>query len=72
MTFSFQPVFWGTVLTTWLLACLKTHCGPLALLALAVTHTRAFCLCLRRELARVPGRWRNEYQFALREIKESK
>ena len=51
---------------------LRTRRGPLVLLALAVTHARAFCLCLRREAARAPERWRREYGFALREIKESK
>lgn len=47
----------------------RSRRGPLVLLALVVTHARAFCLCLRRELARVPERWRQQYPLAVCEVK---
>jgi len=49
---------------------LRSRRGPLELASIALLHTRAALLCLRREAARVPGRWRNEYQFSLRDVKE--
>lgn len=49
---------------------LRSRRGPLVLLASAVLQARAFCLCLRKEAARIPERWRREYQFALRDVKE--
>jgi hypothetical protein len=72
MTFSFQPVFWSTLLLGWIIACLKTHRGPLVLLAGLLTHTRASLLCARRAIVHLFWWWRVEYQFALEEIKESK
>ena len=51
-------------------AYFRTGRGPLELASIALLHTRAALLCLRREAARVPGRWRNEYRFSLRDVKE--
>lgn len=69
MTFTFQPVFWGTLLGAWILACLKTHRGPLVLLGIAVTHVRAALLTLRWLTARVPGDLRRVYPQAVENIR---
>ena len=69
MTFSFQPVFWATLALGWVVACLKTHRGPLALLGLAVTHARAVLLCARREIGKMPERCRQQYPLAVCEVR---
>ena len=70
MIFSFQPVFWGTVALGWIVACLKSHRGPLVLLALAVTHARACLVTLRWIAARLPGDVRRVYPQSVRFVKE--
>jgi hypothetical protein len=72
MTFSYETVTGGVLLSAWICGCLKTHRGPLVLLALAVLHARAFLLCLGWELALAPTRWRRAYPLAVMEAKEWK
>lgn len=48
----------------------RTRRGPLVLLAVAVTHARAFCVCLRWLIRRAPGDWRAAYPQAVQFVKE--
>lgn len=70
MTFSLHTVAGGLLLALAGAEYFRTRRGPLVLLASAVLHARAILLCLRREIGRGPGRWRVEYQFSLRDVKE--
>ena len=70
MTFSFYPVVGGALVLGWLCACLKTHCGPLVLLALAVTHARACLVTLRWIASGIPRDWRVAYPQAMEYVKE--
>jgi hypothetical protein len=69
MTFSYETVSAGVLLALAGAEYWRTRRGPLVLLSVAVLHTRAALLCLRWEVAKMPGRWRQQLPLALEEAK---